>query len=71
MESAGKTTTELEKKLKLSVLEAQFYKACNAVRYQGIEIEHTRSCLIGEQLELCEKRNTAMKKELEELKVRC
>lgn len=66
LEQAHKAT---EKELKLSKLESDFYKACNAVRCQGIEFQGIRNCFLQELLEIEESKNAELRKNLQEIQV--
>lgn len=58
-----------EKELKLTKLESDFYKACNAARCQDIELDNIRSCLLQELLEVEENKNVKLRKEIQEIEV--
>ena len=67
--SSQEQDRKTERELRLAKLEGDFYKTCSAVRYQGIEIDGIRNCLMQELLEIEENKNLELRREIEELQV--
>ena len=61
-------------KLKLLRLESEFYRSCNVIRQNGVELQKLRSCLVQELYDLEVRKRIRMdktlNKKIEELQVR-
>lgn len=61
-------------RLKLLGLENEFYRSCNVIRQNGVELQRLRTCLVQEMLDLEVRKRVEMdqklSKRIEELQVR-
>lgn len=61
-------------RLKLLGLENEFYRSCNVIRQNGVELQRLRTCLVQEMLDLEVRKRLQMDqkltKRIEELQVR-
>ncbi len=60
---------EVGRELRLAKLEGEFYKACNAVRCTGLDLETLRGSFLQELVEIEERKNLELTKELQKLQV--
>ena len=67
-------TSDDQDKIKLLRLESEFYRSCNVIRQNGVELQKLRSCLVQELLDLERRKRIKTDKKLneriEELQVR-
>ena len=60
---------ETERELRLAKLEGEFYKACSEVRCNGIELEALRGSFLQELVEIEERKNSELSREIQRLQV--
>lgn len=60
----------VEQELKLVQLESDFYRACNAVKAQGIELRELKTSFLEELLEIEQNKVIRLNQEIERLQVR-
>ena len=72
-ELQGEVISEQDR-VKLLSLENEFYRSCNVIRQNGVELQRLRTCLVQEMLDLEVRKRVKMDKKLtkriEELQVR-
>lgn len=59
-------TSNDQDKIKLLRLESEFYRSCNVIRQNGVELQKLRSCLVQELLDLERRKRIKADKKLSE-----
>ena len=59
-------TSNDQDKIKLLRLESEFYRSCNVIRQNGVELQKLRSCLVQELLDLERRKRIKTDKNLSE-----
>ena len=72
-EPRGEGVISEQDRLKLLGLENEFYRSCNVIRQNGVELQRLRTCLVQEMLDLEVRKRVQMDqkltKRIEELQV--